>query len=804
MRPRKDRSDRLHRLLNPFWGAVLVCLFSLAAPSLAQETPASETDQATEVTRVGRAERTLASFTDAFKEARLMGTKSEVYFDIPLPARWRPLELRLDLVYRHSINLLEAHSQLRVELNGLIIAQLKLDPARPEGRAQIRLPLELLQTGYNRLAFSVAQHTLVGECEDPGAPELWIQIDTQASRLILDYERTPVAASLEQLDVLFDPRLWTQETWPILMPVSTEGASRLDDTQLRWGALIAQGIGKRFEFQPPRIESVLLGSRPLPSLARLAAEEGRDLILVGTRDQLRPILGEGWAAAVEDGYLALLPYPADETRAVLVISGRTPEEVERAATAFAVIEEPFPEGLEVLVRDLELPDLPKGAGPAFIAGGARARFADLGVGTTTLYSPIAPARWYTEPGFAGPGSEVWPAQRSLRVRFWVQPGFYVEGLKDAILRLNFSYGAGFRRDSVLNVLINGLFVRAIPLNDPLGVTLLDYKLRIPAGMLRSGPNQLEILPMLVPAETGWCQLRQAENLLLTVYGDSTLELPPMTQFARLPDLELWARTGFPSLRDPEGSELAVEVAGATPEAAGAAWTLLARLAQISGVPLYRAEIGSGLDLKEREALVIGALPDLDPTLKAASPWRLSDTQSFVDYGSLRTIAEAERGGEWWERSLARIQDWFETQIARPQDHSVRVLYADQILRRAGILTAFESPFSKGRTLVMLTANRPDLLVERTAQLVQPDYWFNVRGALVLWGDRPQGLRWQPPQRVYLAGEGPVGARLSFVFSQYPQALLAILAALAVILALILTVLIRAFKRRHHPLVPDED
>nr|WP_281352064.1 cellulose biosynthesis cyclic di-GMP-binding regulatory protein BcsB [Caldichromatium japonicum] len=268
----------------------------------------------------------------------------------------------------------------------------------------------------------------------------------------------------------------------------------------------------------------------------------------------------------------------------------------------------------------------------------------------------------------------------MRLRFWVQPGLYVEGLQDAILRLNFSYGAGFRRDSLLNVLINGLFVRAIPLNEPSGATLLDYKLRIPAGMLRSGPNQLEILPMLVPAETGWCQLCQAENLLLTVYGDSTLELPPMTQFARLPDLELWARTGFLSLRDPEGSGLAAQVVDASPDAAGAAWTLLARLAQISGLPLYRAEIGADPDLKDRKVVVIRAFQDLDPEPKAAAPWRLSDAQSFADYGSLRTIAEAEIGGAWWQHSLARIQDWFETQIASPRDHRVRVLYADQILR----------------------------------------------------------------------------------------------------------------------------
>ncbi|WP_425482787.1 cellulose biosynthesis cyclic di-GMP-binding regulatory protein BcsB [Caldichromatium japonicum] len=187
--------------------------------------------------------------------------------------------MRLDLVYRNSISLLAAHSQLQVELNGLIIAQLKLDPARPEGRAQICLPLDLLQSGYNRLAFSVAQHTLVGECEDLGAPELWTQIDTQASRLILDYERIPLEPRLTSLEALFDPRLWTQETWPILMPSS---AAQLDDDQLAWGALVAQAIGKRLEFKPPRIESIVLDNQnqALRDLSKLTESLTSDAILV--------------------------------------------------------------------------------------------------------------------------------------------------------------------------------------------------------------------------------------------------------------------------------------------------------------------------------------------------------------------------------------------------------------------------------------------------------------------------------------------------------------------------------------------
>ena len=227
-----SRCDRARSIPSRHARLSLLLVMILLTPSLglAQTTTevvidesTTETGDATNVTSTAgarRIERSLASFTEAFKDARLLGSNAQINFDIPLPARWEPRELRLDLVYRNSVNLLQAHSQLRVELNGLIIAQLKLDPARPEGRAQIRLPLDLLRAGYNQLVFAVAQHTLVGDCEDPGAHELWTQIDTQGSRLHLDYEPRPLNTSLSALEELFDARLWNKEPWRILMPPS--------------------------------------------------------------------------------------------------------------------------------------------------------------------------------------------------------------------------------------------------------------------------------------------------------------------------------------------------------------------------------------------------------------------------------------------------------------------------------------------------------------------------------------------------------------------------------------------------------
>lgn len=811
MHPRRNRPSALDR--HACLGLALLILAMIAAPGIGQAASAkSKPDSKPVATSI---ERSLAGFTQAFSEARLLGSKAQITFDIPLPARWQPLELRLDLVYSHSVNLLRAHSQLRIELNGLIIAQLQLDPTRPEGRAQIRLPLDLLQSGYNRLTFAVAQHTQIAECEDPNAPELWTQIDTQRSRLRLDYVRRPPNARLSALDEFFDPRLWTQESWRILMPASpnpdSNESTALDDDQLAWGALIAQAAAIHLGFVPPIIESAPL----TPDTAQDGTPSGlgalnetdlhkRDAILVGTRDQLSPFLGDAWAAEVSDGYLGLLTHPLDATRLLLVVSGRDAREVERAAMALASIESPFPDRQQVLVRDLDPPLIPTDRGPDFVPGGSAVRFEDLGAPTTTLVSPLATSRWFIEPGFAGADSQVSVVQPRLRVNFWIRPGFNVMGSKDARLRLSFSYGASLRRDSVLNILLNGFFVRGIPLNEPTGASLDGYELRIPASLLRSGRNQLELVPMLVELETDRCQLHQGENLLLTVFGDSTLELPPMSQFTQLPDLELLSRTGFPLTRDPQGADLAIQVAGGSREAAGAAWTLLARLSQISRVPLHRARIGANPDFDDRESIVIGTLDDLDSTLRSAAPLRLEDNASQIDYRTLRTIEIPDASLAWWERGLASIQGWFEARLAGPNDFRTRVTYVDRPLGEHGVLMAFESPGQSGRSVLLLSAAEPDRLKERAAQLVQPEYWFNLRGSLVLWGERPETLRWQPARQTFTVGDGPTQAQLSHLFGLYPQALWILLLGLAALLALLLLILMRRFRRHHHPLIYHED
>lgn len=150
---------------------------------------------------------------------------------------------------------MQDRSQLRVALNGLIIGQFALDPQRPEGEARIRLPLDLLQSGYNQLSFAVAQHNKERTYENSKALELWTLIDAQASTWALAYRRLPPDNSLAQLSAFADRHRLGQARLRIFMALQQGQASA---EQLRWGALVAQAAAINLQFQPleVRLESL--------------------------------------------------------------------------------------------------------------------------------------------------------------------------------------------------------------------------------------------------------------------------------------------------------------------------------------------------------------------------------------------------------------------------------------------------------------------------------------------------------------------------------------------------------------------
>ncbi|WP_200284234.1 cellulose biosynthesis cyclic di-GMP-binding regulatory protein BcsB [Rhabdochromatium marinum] len=753
-----------------------------------------------------RIEQNLASFLSGQTRLMLQGANARADVDLPLPARWAPQTFMLKLKYRNSVSLDPDRSQLRLVLNGLVIGQFPLDPSQPEGEARVRLPIDLLQAGFNQLSFAVAQHTVELKCEDPNAPELWTQIDTRASILTLEYRPWLPSNSLATLANFAPRQAWGQARLRISTPLSD---GRANPDQLKWGALISQVAAVNVPYQP-------LDIRLESTTATFKEDVDRygDLVVVGTKEQLRGYLGEDWAADVTGAYIGIntsaKPVADQPDLAMLVVSGRDEAEVTRASASLAKMNMRLPDVPAVLVEDLQLPDIPADIGPKALVGGVTASFADLGVPTTTMTSPMAPATLF--PDANGKNVSV-DLPTSLGLDFWVPAGFFPGRTQYGTLTLNYGYGARMREDSVLNLSLNGLFLRAIPLNQPAGSVDVGYEVRFPTELLRAGQNRLELSPMLAPSHAGECEFRHGNNLLLTVYGDSTLRLPPGPRMATLPDLDLLARAGFPWLRAPAGDNLAVQLTDTTPEITSAAWTLLARMAQIKGSPLYHLDIGQQPDSQGRERLVIGPVDALDSELRAAAPISWQDDAVWIDYPVLTAVMPAEPLGGWAERALARVQRWIDPPAGALDQLNVRAGFTGlgtpkpppgTLLGDQSALLSFESPREAGKAVLLLTARTPELLVEHTARLVQPDFWYNLKGDLVLWETSEQSLLSRPPQRTFTVGQVSTVTWLTHLVTTYPAALITVTLTLLILLASLLFMVIGRFRRRHHPEVTDDN
>lgn len=760
---------------------------------------------------VMRLKQSLGRFIAGRPDINLRNASATADVNIPIPAAWEPVQLLLRIKYRNSVNLLEAHSQLRVELNGLIIAQFKLDPNRPDGEARIRLPVELLDVGYNQLRFSVAQHTIIGECEDPLAPELWTQVDAVNSSLTLDYRKRAVARTLSEVDDFFGKYAWDQATLRIVMDLS---AGPPAPEKLEWGALVAQGAAIRVEYRSLNVE--LQGLDNLETLATtntLFANAPDALVLIGTAAELRPRLGDEWAMGVTDSYLGLLPGNTEDASSLeqLVVSGKTPDQVKRAAIALGLINLPLPDSPEALIGELELPTLPLNTGQRALLGGAVARFDELGIQTTTLGSALAPSSRFSSTGTAGHSAET--LKTTIGLDFWVPAGFYPGRYQQGLIVLDFSYGAKLRGDSVLNLDLNGVFVRGIPLDNPEGATQIGYQVRFPFDLLTAGRNRLEITPNMVPSFTDLCQLRQGENLRFTLFGGSGLMIPDVERLVALPDLSAFSRAGFPLLNDPAGGELGVQLAGNNPRTISAAWTVLGRLAQLVQLPLYRAEIGYEAYPDKFSWLVVGPFSAISPELRARSPIAVRDGLSWVDYPVLDLIEPLAPKGNWAERGLARLQRWIDPPPGGLRSLEAHVGFVDEVQETTSLgtlfgsqagLFEFQSPANAGATVVMLTAGTPKLLQERAARLVQPDFWYNLSGGFALWGDQDDSLKTQRVKQRFTVGQaGPLN-RANFLLNTYPQALLATVLFLILLLVSLLFAVTRWFRRRPGASHPEKE
>lgn len=577
------------------------------------------------------------------------------------------------LVFRHVSGRAQqdAKPQLRLGLNGRFIAQVDGVTEHAAAVNEIILDPSILVSGFNTLQIDAVQRYTYG-CQDPDAAELWTDIDTSRSYVEVLYTRRPFTGSLADLGAVVTAGVGGVDDLGLLV-----GSGEMTADSLRWGTIASQAIANRMGYSLPRITRV--------SSAGLTAAGQSDLIAIGTPQQLAGISPPQLANLKgEDSWLSIGPSPADPSRFLIIASGRSPAAIEGALRALAAGNFPVSDTASLVLSPAEIPQGNLMARKQTLRTGAKYTLKDLGLGDSSVLG--------NERGEANLAFEL-PANVRFRFR------------SEVLLSLDFAYGAGLDDKSVVNILVNDEFQRAIRLTNPDGEVTPGYEIGISTDAFRPGHNRIRFAVELSTESVGECAARNTRHLAFILKDSSTLTLPPADEFVELPNLALLSEAGFP-YSGTGAQPFSILAADTGSDTAAAVWTLTAKLGQIYGTVFTDTSFGFGLDLPEAHTLIVGTRPDLKGFLPAEL-----NMSTLLSGGA----------SEGFTRDVSTVD-----------------------LGDNGLLIEGESPAHRGRLVTVLTAETGEQLLASTRALVQPSHWSQLQGGAAVWRQHAATMVTQAP------------------------------------------------------------
>ncbi len=469
---------------------------------------------------------------DLYQERDLMlqGLSAIETLWFTIPQGWDPTrDPELHVEFSHSAALLEYRSSLTVLVNEQAVGSVNLGADNVEGTELVaRIPLELLKDAnqeqyndYHQLSFVVNQH-YTDDCEDPFDPSLWTRV-SRRSYLEVHYKDRQVDPKLSE----FPYPLWDELGYgPMLLTLvqpSKPSAATLEaagDMAFAFGRFAGW---RRLVMEEP--------------VARVSEATGPALV-VGLVDEFPEIASLVNTRDIADnGLVAVVPHPRDPAIPVMVVTGKTPEALRRAAAA-AVSHDRFQtlQGPRSLILDpLEETGPPLTRQKPLPAYDMRTfTLKDINFDETTVR------------GFYAPEIRI-PIRMQGNAK--VRPG----GGRAVIW---YSYSAGLDvRLSTMEVRLNGVPLRSVRLDKVQGEQEARLTVQLPYEITAPHSN-LDVVFHLFPNDFGPCQRVSDRHLWATVFQRSEISLP-RDHYAEMPNLALMQYRAFPYDLEDESRPVAI-------------------------------------------------------------------------------------------------------------------------------------------------------------------------------------------------------------------------------------------------------
>ncbi|CAM5210497.1 Cyclic di-GMP-binding protein OS=Castellaniella defragrans OX=75697 GN=HNR28_001346 PE=3 SV=1 [Castellaniella defragrans] len=501
----------------------------------------------------------------------LRGLANTRVLEFTVPKDQLVTQARLDLVLTPSPSLLDKLSHLRVYLNDEMVGTVSLAGGRPGDPQRHSLPFDpRLIVSFNRIRLEFVGHYTM-TCEDLGHSALWLDVG-RGSRLELDQQPVPWADDLAYLPQPFvDAGSMQDQTVPFVF------ARAPDDTSLQAAATLASYFGSVSAWRP--LSFPVLYDQVPKNHAVVLAENGHF-----------PKFLKGHPP-VDGPTVEMMDLPGDPYHKALLVLGRNGDDLLTASRAIAM-GSPLMRGRKVRVDQ------------AVLLADRRPYDAP---GWTPTDRPVAFSELVDYPGQLEV-SGMFPPPITLRLN--LPPDLFVWRNAGVPVQLRYRYTPPRARDeSRLSFSLNHQFVSSVPLlpegaDDGKQLTRLPLlgndgsvsskPLEIPA--FKIGANNQMRFDFSFASSVGSVQNNQCQTLVPadvrgSIDRNSTVDFSGFQHYLRMPNLQAFARSGFPFSRMADLSDTLIVVPRTvSPDVAGTVLETVAHIAAQTRLPAFKVRL----------------------------------------------------------------------------------------------------------------------------------------------------------------------------------------------------------------------
>ncbi|WP_114395313.1 UDP-forming cellulose synthase catalytic subunit [Oleisolibacter albus] len=641
-----------------------------------------------------RAEITPLSELTAQDALTLRGVTDRRSFYFTIRKDEVPTAASLNFSLGNSPALLQQLSHLKVSVNDEVVGTITLAPETAAGQT-VTLPINpLVLRPENRVDLEFVGHYTMS-CEDPRHSSLWATVNA-SSTLNVSLQRLPLVPDLAMLP---RPFFDTNDRRPLTLPFVLGAAP--SDSVVRAAGIVASWFGLLADYRPAHF----------PAYGDQLPDD--NAVIVATPETAPAGLDIGPVAGPT---LAVITNPISPSHRLLLVLGRTEEELAAAAQVLALGSGGLTGNRASVHAPLLAARQPYDA-PRWIPSGRSIRLGELVAPADLQAAGLTPA--------------------PLRVTFGMAPDLFVWRNKGLPMTVRYRYPGDNWIDlahSRLDVSMNGVYVNSLRLREDWitdwfrSQLLGDYqqrerKVQLPP-YLFYGRNRLEFYYALHPVDRGECQPTLPENLRTVIDPDSEIDLSGAVHFTAMPNLAHLTGAGFPFTRMADLGET-VMVLPDRPEPADleAALDLFGLTGAATGFPATRVQVrranAGDAQLRDRDIIIIGDFAR-QPLLQR---WgQQAPVKQAGGVLALNTLSPLYR-------LYTILDDELEAAGMGEPAEAERALI-DQA-GGLGILMSFESPVTAGRTVVAVTGTGAATLPRLTAALRQPALADHFQGDLVI-------------------------------------------------------------------------